>query len=81
MRRAFASVTMAAALAWAGAAWPVASVMTIVALTGPEAGAATAILPGWKHSCGRNPRCFERGEARRQARGLSMRLRYDPRLP
>jgi hypothetical protein len=30
--------------------------------------ARTAILPGWRYPCGRNPRCFERAEARRLAR-------------
>ena len=37
-------------------------------MAGSEATARTAILPGWRHPCGRNPRCFERAEARRQAR-------------
>jgi hypothetical protein len=39
-----------------------------------EATAGTALLPGWRLSCGRDPRCFERGEARRQV----ARLRQQP---
>ena len=30
-----------------------------------EAAANTAVLPGWRHPCGRNPRCMERVEGRR----------------
>ena len=76
MRRTFTGAVMAAALTsaltWTGAALPVASLgaATLAALSVSEAHAATAIQPGWRHSCGRNPRCFERYEARRRARGL-----------
>jgi hypothetical protein len=68
---------MAAALTWAGAVLPVATlgVATVAALAPHEARAYTAIQPGWRHSCGRNPRCFERYEARRWARGFYMRYR------
>jgi hypothetical protein len=43
-----------------------AAVVTVLA--GSEASAGTAIQPGWRHSCGRNPRCFDRADARRRAR-------------
>jgi hypothetical protein len=72
MRRTFAGAVMAAALTWTGAALPVASLgaATLAVLNVSEARAGTAIQPGWTHSCSRNPRCFERGEARRRARGF-----------
>ncbi len=59
-------------------AWAVVSVSNLVlgvgtlalvtSLTAGAAQAGTAILPGWRPACGRQPRCFDRGEARRQAR-------------
>ena len=74
MRRTFAIAVVTAGLAWTAAALPaVVGTAAIVALSSNEARANTAILPGWTHSCGRNPRCFERGEARRRARGLYIR--------
>jgi hypothetical protein len=51
-----------------------ASLATASLLVATEVQAGTSLLPGWKHSCGRDPRCFERGEARRQA----ARLRAQP---
>ena len=42
-----------------------AAVLSLLVPATAEAG--TALLPGWTLSCGRNPRCFERGEARRQS--------------
>jgi hypothetical protein len=80
MRKSF---VIAAALA---AAWTVVPSATTVLglgslaaavslLVGSEAAADTALLPGWVHSCGRNPRCFERGEARRQARRNAQYMR------
>ena len=61
------------AIAWAAApaamtVLGVGSLATVTVLAGSEAKAGTALLPGWRHSCGRNPRCFERAEARRRAR-------------
>jgi hypothetical protein len=71
MRTTLSGAAMAAALAWAGAALPVASLgVATISVLPHEARAGTAIQPGWTHSCSRNPRCFERGEARRRARGL-----------
>jgi hypothetical protein len=43
-----------------------ASLATAALLVASEARAGTALLPGWRLSCGRDPRCFERGEYRRQ---------------
>jgi hypothetical protein len=63
-----AMAAMMAAMNWVavtGATLPVSATIAALALTRP-AHAATAVLPGWHLSCGRNPRCFERGEARRQ---------------
>jgi hypothetical protein len=60
--RAWAAVPSATTMIGVG------SLGVVVLLTGSEAKADTALLPGWRMSCGRNPRCFERGEARRQAR-------------
>jgi hypothetical protein len=78
MRTTFAGAAMAAALAWAGAVTPaLVGTAGIVALSGPAAQAYTAIQPGWRHSCGRNPRCFERFEARRWASGFYLRYRSD----
>jgi hypothetical protein len=62
---AFAVVPSSAALVGIGAMAAAVSV-----LAGSDATAATALLPGWVLSCGRDPRCFERGEARRQAARL-----------
>ena len=53
----------------------VGSVATIALLAAGEARAGTALLPGWKLSCGRNPRCFERGEYRRQTARLRTQVR------
>src|SRR5690348_5847727 len=71
MRRLLILAATAAAAAWAAvpsAATVTAagSLATVSLLAAGEARAVTALLPGWKHSCGRNPRCFERGEYRRQ---------------
>jgi len=42
------------------------SLAAVVALLAPsQAAANTAVLPGWRHPCGRNPRCMERVEGRR----------------
>jgi hypothetical protein len=71
MRRSFV-LAMTLAVAWSA----VPSIATVIAMASlatasllitSEASAGTALLPGWKLSCGRDPRCFERGEARRQA--------------
>ena len=51
------------------------AVVTAMSLVTAEQAQDTAVLPGWQQSCGRNPRCFERGEARRRARGLYLRYR------
>jgi hypothetical protein len=51
-----------------------ASFATASLLVATEAQAGTALLPGWRHACGPNPRCFERGEYRRQM----ARLRAQP---
>ncbi len=60
---AFAVVPSSASLLGVG------STAAAVSLLAPSAAhAGTALLPGWTRSCGRDPRCFERGEARRQAR-------------
>jgi hypothetical protein len=42
-----------------------ASLATASLLVASAARAGTALLPGWRYACGRNPRCFERGEYRR----------------
>jgi hypothetical protein len=70
-----------ATIAWAAApaaptAIGVGALAAVTVLAGSESSAGTAILPGWKHSCGRNPRCFERGEARRRARAQRLQTRY-----
>ncbi len=62
---AFAVVPSSAALVGIGA---MAAAVSLLAES--DATAATAPLPGWVLSCGRDPRCFERGEARRQAARL-----------
>ena len=42
------------------------SLATAVSLmAASEAAARTAIQPGWRYPCGRNPRCMERVEGRR----------------
>jgi hypothetical protein len=60
---AFAAVPSSATLVGVGS---LAAAVSLMAAS--EATARTAILPGWRYPCGRNPRCFERAEARRQAR-------------
>jgi hypothetical protein len=60
---AFAVVPSSATLLGIGS---LATAVSLMAAT--EAEARTAIQPGWRYPCGRNPRCFERAEARRQAR-------------
>jgi hypothetical protein len=60
---AFAAVPSSATLLGVGSLAAAVSLMA-----GSEATARTAILPGWRYPCGRNPRCFDRAEARRQAR-------------
>jgi hypothetical protein len=69
----FAFVVVTAGLASAAALPAIVGTAAIIALSRTDARAGTAILPGWAHSCGRDPRCFERGEARRRARGLYVR--------
>jgi hypothetical protein len=74
MRKLILSVT--AALAWvatASATAPLSVTIATLALTRP-AQAGTAVLPGWQVSCGRNPRCFEQREARRQRAKLRRQL-------
>ena len=60
---AFAAVPSSATLLGVGSLAAAVSLMA-----GSEATARTAVLPGWRNPCGRNPRCFERAEARRQAK-------------
>jgi hypothetical protein len=60
---AFATVPSSATLLGVGSLAAAVSLMA-----GSDATARTAVLPGWRHPCGRNPRCFERAEARRQAK-------------
>jgi len=57
---AFAAVPSSATLLGIGS---LAAAVSLVA--GSEATARTAVLPGWRHPCGRNPRCMERVEGRR----------------
>jgi hypothetical protein len=71
MRRSI--VAAIATIAWAaGPSAPTAiaigAATSVTVMAGSEASAGTAIRPGWRHSCGRNPRCFDRAEARRRAR-------------
>ena len=69
---------VAAVILWAAAPATLYSTAVVTAMslvTAEQAQANTAVLPGWQQSCGRNPRCFERGEARRRARGLYLRYR------
>ena len=73
MRRLFILAVSAAAWAAVPSAVTVTaagSLATVSLLTAGEARAGTALLPGWKLSCGRNPRCFEHGEYRRQVARL-----------
>jgi hypothetical protein len=68
---AFAVVPSSATLVGIG------SMAAAVSLLVPgEAAANTAVLPGWRHPCGRNPRCLERVEGRRLDR-----LRVKPGTP
>jgi hypothetical protein len=76
MRRSVLVMTLAAAWAAIPSAPTVigtASLATAALLVAHEARAGTALLPGWRHACGRNPRCFERGEYRRQLARLRAR--------
>ena len=79
MRRLILVTTLAAAcmaVPSAAAVIAAASFATASLLVATEVRADTALLPGWKLSCGRDPRCFERGERRRQMarlRALSVR--------
>lgn len=78
MRRFVLVATLAAAcvaVPSAAAVIATASLATASLLVSNEARAGTALLPGWKLSCGRNPRCFERGEYRRQTRLRATRAR------
>jgi hypothetical protein len=66
-------VAAIATIAWAAVpsapiAVGVGALAAVTVLAGSEASAGTAIQPGWRHSCGRNPRCFDRAEARRRAK-------------
>jgi hypothetical protein len=75
------SFVFAAAIAWAAVplattAIGTATVASTTVLLSDAAEAGTAILPGWRHPCGRQPRCFERAEARRQARLNALYMRY-----
>jgi hypothetical protein len=77
MRKFFLVTTLAAAwvaIPSAPAVIAAASLATASLLVASEAQAGTALLPGWRYSCGRDPRCFERGEHRRQM----ARLRTQP---
>jgi hypothetical protein len=67
---AFAVVPSSATLLGIGS---VAAAVSLVA--GSEATARTALLPGWRHPCGRNPRCTERVEGRRLERIRTQALR------
>jgi len=70
-------VLAVAAVVWSGLPSPGAVIGIGVAATvvgGSQAAAGTAVLPGWTRPCGPNPRCFEQGEARRQAARLRARL-------
>jgi hypothetical protein len=69
MRRFLLVTTLAAA--WAampstGTVIGTASFAAASLLFASEVQADTALQPGWRHACGRNPRCFEHGEYRRQ---------------
>jgi hypothetical protein len=57
---AFAAVPSSATLVGVGS---LAAAVSLFAHS--EASAMTAVLPGWRHPCGRNPRCLERVEGRR----------------
>jgi hypothetical protein len=80
MRRSFLVAAMVAA-GWA----VVPSADTVIGMSSlaaavsllaqPEAKADTAVQPGWRHPCGRNPRCMERVEGRRLARIRAQSLR------
>ena len=82
MRR-YALITMlAAALAAIPSSATIigaASLATASLLVASVARAGTALLPGWGLSCGRDPRCFERGDSRaaRSAIGTAT-LDFDP---
>ena len=68
MRRYAFVMTLAAALASIPSTATIigaASLATASLLVASAARAGTALLPGWKFACGRDPRCFERGEHRR----------------
>lgn len=68
MRRFFLIATLAAAWATVPSSATVIATASLAAaslLVASQAQAGTALLPGWKPSCGRDPRCFERGERRR----------------
>jgi hypothetical protein len=67
---AFAVVPSSATLFGIGS---VAAAVSLMAVS--EATAGTALLPGWWHPCGRNPRCMERVEGRRLARLRAQSLR------
>jgi hypothetical protein len=74
MRRSFV-LAMTLAAAWSAVpstatVIAMASLATASLLVTSDANADTALLSGWKLSCSRDPRCFERGEARRQAARL-----------
>ena len=65
MRR-FVILAVTAAV-WAGVpSAATGSLAAVALLVAGEASAGTAVLPGWTLPCSRNPRCFERGEYRRQ---------------
>ena len=53
----------------------VGSLATVTLLASGQAEAGTALLPGWRYPCGRNPRCFDRAEARRRARLAAQSMR------
>jgi hypothetical protein len=80
MRRSFVLTTALAAVWVAIPSTPtviaMASLATASLLVAADATAGTALLPGWGLSCGRDPRCFERGEYRRQL----ARLKTEPAL-
>jgi hypothetical protein len=81
MRRYALVITLAAAWAAIPSAPTViaaASFATAALLAATEVQAGTALLPGWGLSCGRDPRCFERGEYRRRMARLRLAPAHVP---
>jgi hypothetical protein len=80
MRKSFVFAATAviawAAVPLAATAIGAATIAATAVLSSSAAKAGTAILPGWRHACGRQPRCFERAEARRRARLNALYMRW-----